>query len=502
MSDATTRPGSSPIDLQIMWNRLIAVVEEQGRVLIRTAFSSIVRECGDISAGVFDTRGRMLAQAVTGTPGHVNSMAESVKHFIRAFPVATMKEGDTYICNDPWLGTGHLNDFVVTTPVFLHGRLVALFSCTSHIVDIGGINGPDAADVFMEGLYIPMLRLVDRGVVNETLMAMIRANTRLPVDTVGDTYSLAGCNDVGARRLVEMMGEFGIDSLDELAEHIITRSRAAVLAEIAALPRGSWSYAMTADGYDGPLPLRARLTVSADRVHVDYTGTAGPLERGINVPLAYTTAYTVFGLGCIVSSRIPNNAGSLEPLTVWAPPDTILKVLDNADAPTVLMPADAYPWQLGHPVSYFKGAYGMVLLREQILGKERFDWAFRKYIRDWAFRHPSPSDFFRAMDSEGGEELDWFWRGWYMNNWRYDVAAGKIDGEQVTLVNHGQLVLPTEVEVRYTDGTTTRFRVPVEAWESKGEVTWVGEKPVSAVTVDPDHMLPDDDRANNTAGVK
>ena len=322
MSDP--RPGSSLIDLQIMWNRLIAVVEEQGRVLIRTAFSSIVRECGDISAGVFDLRGRMLAQAVTGTPGHVNSMAEAVKHFIRAFPLDTMREGDTYICNDPWLGTGHLNDFVVTTPVFLRGRLVALFSCTSHIVDIGGINGPDASDVFMEGLYIPMLKLVDRGVVNETLMSMIRANTRLPIDTEGDTYSLAGCNEVGARRLVAMMREFGIETLDELAEHIIARSRAAVLAEIAKLPQGSWTYAMTADGYDWPLELRARLTVSAERVHVDYTGTAAPLERGINVPLAYTTAYTVFGMGCIVSSQIPNNAGSLEPLTVWAPPDTIL----------------------------------------------------------------------------------------------------------------------------------------------------------------------------------
>ncbi len=125
------------------------------------------------------------------------------------------------------------------------------------------------------------------------------------------------------------------------------------------------------------------------------------------------------------------------------PPDMILKVLDNPDAPTLMVPADAYPGALGHPVSYFKGAYGMVLLREQILGPERFDWAFRKYIKDWAFKHPSPSDFFRAMESEGGEDLSWFWRGWYLNNWRYDVAVDKIDGSTVTLSNRGQLVLPT-----------------------------------------------------------
>ncbi len=184
------------------------------------------------------------------------------------------------------------------------------------------------------------------------------------------------------------------------------------------------------------------------------------------------------------------------------PADTILKVLDNPAAPNILMPADSYTWQLGHPVSYFKGAYGMVLLREHILGKQRFDWAFRHYIQAWAFKHPSPSDFFRSMESEGGEDLGWFWRGWYMHNWRYDVAVTKVAGEQVTIENRGQLVLPTPVEVKYTDGTTTRFTLPVETWESKGEMVWTGEKPVASVTIDPDHQLPDDDRANNTSPSK
>ncbi len=184
------------------------------------------------------------------------------------------------------------------------------------------------------------------------------------------------------------------------------------------------------------------------------------------------------------------------------PPDTILKVLDNPAAPNILMPADAYPWQIGHPVSYFKGAYGMVLLREQILGKQRFDWAFRKYTRDWAFKHPSPSDFFREMSSEGGEDLSFFWRGWYMNNWRFDIAVASIDGDHITLVNKGQLVLPATVEVTYTDGTKTRFIVPWENWESKGELEWSGEKPIASVTVDPDHVLPDDDRSNNTLQAK
>ena len=184
------------------------------------------------------------------------------------------------------------------------------------------------------------------------------------------------------------------------------------------------------------------------------------------------------------------------------PPDTILKVLDDPAAPVLLMPADAYTWPITHPVSYFKGAYGMVLLREQILGKDRFDWAFRKYIRDWAFKHPAPSDFFREMSSEGGEDLDWFWRGWYMHNWRFNLAVTKIDGDQVTLVNKGQLVLPATVEVRYTDGTTTRFRLPAETWQSKAESVWQGDKPVASVKVDPDHLLPDDDRTDNSLEAK
>ncbi|MGL4322825.1 MAG: hydantoinase B/oxoprolinase family protein [Beijerinckiaceae bacterium] len=321
----------SPIQLQIMWNRLIAVVEEQAQVLLRTAFSAIVREAGDLSAGVFDRQGRMLAQAVTGTPGHVNSMAEAVRHVIDHFPLETMKPGDAYITNDPWMGTGHLNDFVVTTPCFHHGQLVGLFSCTSHLMDIGGIGfGPDATDVFMEGLYIPHLKLLDQGKVNDTLMAMIRANTRLPIDTEGDVYSLAACNDVGVARLTEMMDEFHLTDLDMLADHICTRSREAVLSEIAALPKGSWTYFMTTDGYDEPITLTATTTISDESIHVDFTGSSAASRRGINVPLAYSTAYTVFGLGCVVAAHIPNNAGSLSPLSVSAPPGCIV----NAQKPS------------------------------------------------------------------------------------------------------------------------------------------------------------------------
>ena len=186
------------------------------------------------------------------------------------------------------------------------------------------------------------------------------------------------------------------------------------------------------------------------------------------------------------------------------PPDTILKVLDNPLAPNVLMRADGFPSALTHPVSYFKGAYGMVLLREQILGPERFDWAFRKYVKDWAFKHPSPSDFFREMESEGGEDLSWFWRGWYMNNWTFDMAVDKVDGSQVTISNRGQLVLPATIEATLQDGAKVRVKMPVETWLSKGSYVWTvpGGAPVASVVVDPDHVLPDDNRDNNVFTVR
>ena len=179
------------IDLQIMWNRLIAVVEEQAQTLMRTAFSPIVRECGDLSAGVFDLEGRMLAQAVTGTPGHVNSMARSVIHFIREFPVETMKPGDAYVTNDPWKGTGHLYDIVVTSPAFHNGKLVALFSCTTHVVDIGGLGqSPDGRQVFHEGLFLPLLPLMREGRIDESVMRIVRANVREPVQVMLGNHTL------------------------------------------------------------------------------------------------------------------------------------------------------------------------------------------------------------------------------------------------------------------------------------------------------------------------
>ena len=315
----------SEIKLQVMWKRLLSVVEEQAQTLVRTAFSTSSREAGDISAGVFDLDGQMLAQAVTGTPGHINSMARAVKHFLNVFPAATMKDGDSYFTNDPWKGTGHLNDLTIVSPAFKDGKMVALFACTSHLVDIGGL-GPssDGKQVYHEGLFIPIMPLAREGEMDEWVLNLVKANVREPVQVEGDIYALVACNETGSNRLLAMMEEYALADLDQLGEHIIRTSRKGMKNAINQLPKGSWSASMRIDGYEKPIDLVAKLTVGDGEIIVDYDGSSGVSEFGINCPMCYTEAYTAFGVKCVVGAAIPNNAGTLDAIRVVAPEDTIV----------------------------------------------------------------------------------------------------------------------------------------------------------------------------------
>jgi len=329
------------IHRQVMWNRLIAVVEEQAQIMIRTAFSTTVREAGDLSAGIFDLQGRMMAQAVTGTPGHVNSMAESVGHFLKKFPTDVMKPGDHYITNDPWLGTGHLHDLTVVTPAFHNGRIIGMFANTAHVIDIGGLGmGPEGRSVFEEGLYIPIVKCFDQGKPNETFFDFCRAGSRLPVELEGDIYSLCACNDAAVHRLDEMMTEFGMDGLESLAEFIFDASSRATLDEIRKLPKGTYSNDIYSDGYEEPVRLAGAMTIENDRIVVDFEGTSGLSQRGVNVPPAYTRAYTCFGIKCVVAPEVPNNWASLAPFQMDIPEGCIL----NAPRP--------YPVSVRHVIGH------------------------------------------------------------------------------------------------------------------------------------------------------
>jgi N-methylhydantoinase B len=321
----------SEIELQIMWNRLLSVVEEQAQTLVRTAFSTSAREAGDISAGVFDLRGRMVAQAVTGTPGHVNTMARSVGHFLDVFPIETMREGDVFVTNDPWKGTGHLYDLVIVSPTFKDGRIVALFASTTHLVDMGGVGQtPEGRQIYHEGLFIPLLRLARAGEMNEDLLAMIRANVREPVQVIGDVYALIACNEIGSRRLVAMLREFALPDIEALSEAIISRSRDSMAEVIAKLPRGVWTAAMRIDGYEAPIDLVATVRIDGAVIHVDFTGSSGMSSYAINCPMCYTEAYTTFGVNCLIAPHVPNNAGTLDAVRVTAPEGTIVNATHPA----------------------------------------------------------------------------------------------------------------------------------------------------------------------------
>lgn len=407
------------IHMQVMWNRLISVVEEQAQTLIRTAFSTSVREAGDLSAGVFDLDGRMLAQAVTGTPGHVNAMAESVAHFIHDIGPENIFEGDVYITNDPWKGTGHLHDITVVTPSFHHGKLVGYFASTAHVVDIGGRGfGPDAREVYEEGIFIPIMKFFERGKLDRTLINIVKNNVRESDKVIGDFHALAACNETGHRRLIDMLTEFNLDDLSMIGGFILKHSREATLERLRNLPHGSWNYSLDLDGYDEPVHLAAKLTIGPDGVVVDFDGTSGMSKFGINVPLVYAKAYACYGIKCVVAPEIPNNAASLAPFEVVAPEGCIL----NAKRPA--------PVAVRHVLGHFVPDLVLGALHQALPGQVPAEGASALWNLHMSVR-PLPGN-----DAKGAEIL--------MFNSGGSGARNALDGLNATAFPSGVHTMPIE----------------------------------------------------------
>lgn len=313
------------VTLEVLWSRLISIVNEQAAALMHASFTTVVREAGDLSAGVFDKQGRMLAQAVTGTPGHINTMATCVAHFVKRHPLESLKPGDSLLTNDPWLGSGHLHDITVVTPVFHRGAGVAWFANTCHAMDIGGRTlGAGARQVFEEGVNVPIIHLFREGAINEDLISILRANVREPDQVVGDLYAQQAGNDVGAEKLLAMMDEYALEDVEGLAEAILDRSEAATRDAIEAVPNGRYEDAIEIDGFDEPLMIRAVIDIGDRDLVVDYEGSSPQVGWGINVVYNYTHAYTTYPLKCAISPSIPNNEGSFRPVKVTAPEGCIL----------------------------------------------------------------------------------------------------------------------------------------------------------------------------------
>ena len=318
--------------VEVLWSRVLSVVNEQQVALQRTAFSTIVRETQDLACGVFDTNGWMMAQSVTGTPGHINAMATGLRHFLEEYPPGALRPGDVLITNDPWMTAGQINDITVVTPVFRNGAEVAYFANTCHAADIGGrILSAEAREVYEEGLRIPIMKLYERGRINQDLISIIRANVRTPEETVGDLYAQTSCNDVGARALVGFMDEFDLDTIDPLSHEITSRSEEAMRSAIREIPNGVHSHETWSDGFDGqPILIRATVTIGDEDIFIDFAGSSPESVRGINVVFNYTHAYASFAMKAAISPDVPHNDGAFRPVHVSAPPGSILNCLEPA----------------------------------------------------------------------------------------------------------------------------------------------------------------------------
>jgi len=321
----------NPIVLEVLWNRLLSVANEQQVALMRTAFSTVVRESQDLACGVFDTRGYMIAQSLTGTPGHINPMATGAKHFLKAYPPETLKPGDVLVTNDPWLTAGQINDLTVMTPVFRGDQIVGYFANCCHSPDIGGrILSAESQEVYEEGLRIPIMKLFIEGEPNHELLKLVRANVRTPDETVGDLYAQTASNAVGARSLLQMMDEFKLDSIDPLADEIITRSETAMRDAVRRLPKGAYEHEVWSDGFEEPLRLKVKLTIHDEDIEIDFDGSSPQNRRGINVVMNYTRGYASFAMKAAISPEVPHNEGAFRPVHVTAPEGSILNCKEPA----------------------------------------------------------------------------------------------------------------------------------------------------------------------------
>jgi N-methylhydantoinase B len=397
MTAETTTPEATtetldPVTLEVLWNRLLSVANEQQAALMRTAFSTVVRESQDLACGVFDTRGQMMAQSLTGTPGHINPMATGVRHLLAAYPPHTLGPGDVLITNDPWMTSGQLNDFTVLTPIFRDGQIVAYFGNLCHAADIGGqVFSGEAHEIYEEGLRVPVTKLFDRGEPNHELLKIIRANVRLPDETVGDLYAQASCNDVGGRALLTMMDEFGLESIDPLSDEIIARSERALREAIRSLPDGVYTHEVWSDGFEEPIKIAVTLTVRDDEIDIDFAGSSPQSGRGINVVLNYTHGYASFAIKAAIAPDVPHNEGAFRPVHVSAPRGSILNCVDPA--------AVAARHLVGHFVpSAIFGALAQALPDRLLAGGADPIW-----LSVWRGSHPENGEpFMTAIFQVGG----------------------------------------------------------------------------------------------------
>jgi len=317
-----------PIDsitLEVIWSRLISIVDEMAITLKRMSFSTFVREANDYACVLFDAKGNSLAQSSLSIPSFIGCLPKTIKQMLQHFPPPTLVDGDVLITNDPWIGAGHLPDVVVVAPIYRKSTLIGFSGSIAHASDVGGrLWSADANELFEEGIRIPVMKLYRAGQLNEDLFGMMLANVRVPEQVQGDIRAQVMANETIARRLSELMDEYELKDLEEVSHEIISRSEKAMRREIKQIPDGTYRHAVHADGFESPVTLACSLTVEGSNIRVDYTGSSPQSRRGINVVPNYTFSFTLYAIKCALLPYVPNNEGCFRPVEVTAPEGTIL----------------------------------------------------------------------------------------------------------------------------------------------------------------------------------
>lgn len=321
----TSRPVFDPITLDMLWQRLITVMNEVDEIIVRTTFSTILSEGRDFACILTDRDGRSLCQSTWSTATFTKVYPRTAKALLERFPIETLREGDVLATNDPWMGTGHLPDYILLRPVFFHGRVIAFLGTVSHMSDVGGHPGEiESHDVFSEGLNMPPFKLYEAGEENQLAFEVMGANCRVPNLLLGDLRAMAGAAKIGAERLTALLDDYEFE-FAALANEILSRSEDLMRRRILELPDGRYEYGLDIDGYVETAHLQVAVEILGSDVQIDYAGSS-PQRADAAINSAYNSTYasSMYPFKCALTPETPNNEGLFRPIHVSAPPGSIL----------------------------------------------------------------------------------------------------------------------------------------------------------------------------------
>jgi len=321
----------SALQLGIIWRRLTGLMDEVAQTFVRTSFSVVVRENWDLACSLMDSNGRVVAQSSRSIPSFLGTMPRTLKAMLVRYPKHILESGDILISNDPWIGTGHLNDITMVKPIFRGSEIIAFIGSTFHTVDIGGAPSPFAKDSYEEGICIPILKIMRRGEENTDIIAFLKENLREPNETLGDIRAQFSAYDLAQKKILSLLNQERIDDLDKITDSILSRSEQSMRKMLEETPNGECSDEIMTDGFEFPLKICCSIKKSGSEILIDYAGTDSQIDKPINSVFNFTYSYSAYAIKCAFDPSSPNNDGGLRPLTILAPEGSLVN--PNRPAP-------------------------------------------------------------------------------------------------------------------------------------------------------------------------